>query len=180
MVIKMKILIVIDMQNDFLHGALRNEEGIKIIPAVISKIKEYKENGDVVIATRDTHHDDYMQTQEGINLPVEHCIKNTYGWEINAEISKELNDSLIFDKPTFGSLELASYLKEQYSNFEKELEIELVGVCTDICVISNAMLIKANFPEARVTVLKDLCAGVTIASHDNALNAMKMCQINIK
>lgn len=176
----MKILLVIDMQNDFLNGALRNEEGIKIIPNIVKKILEYKENSDVVIATRDTHYDDYLQTQEGINLPVEHCIKNTYGWEINAEISKELNDSLIFDKPTFGSLELASYLREKYLDLGSDLEIEMVGVCTDICVISNALLIKASLPEAHITVLKELCAGVTINSHNNALEAMKMCQINIK
>lgn len=174
----MKILLVIDMQNDFLHGALRNEEGIKIIPSVVEIIKEYKKNNDVVIATRDTHNSDYLLTQEGINLPVSHCIKDSYGWEINEEISNVLGDSIIFDKPVFGSMDLALFLKEKYMH-EKELEITLVGVCTDICVISNAMLIKAALPEAKIVVLKDLCAGVTISSHNNALNAMAMCQIKI-
>ena len=176
----MKILIVIDMQNDFLHGALRNEEGIKIIPNVIEKIKEYKNATDVIIATKDTHYPDYLNTQEGKNLPVVHCVKDTYGWEINEDILKELDGCLIFEKPTFGSLELAEYLKEKYYRIQNDLHIEIVGVCTDICVISNAMLIKATLPEAHITVLKDLCAGVTIESHNNALNAMKMCQINIK
>ena len=176
----MKILLVIDMQNDFLYGALRNEEGIKIIPSVVNKIKEYKVNNDLVIATRDTHYDNYLETQEGINLPVTHCIKDTYGWEINDSVKEVLTDSLVIDKPVFGSMELALYLKDKYESIQKELEIELVGVCTDICVISNAMLIKSSLPEAKITVLKDLCAGVTVDSHNNALNAMRMCQINIK
>lgn len=176
----MKLLIAIDMQNDFLHGALRNEEGINIIPKVVNKIKEYKENNNIVIATRDTHETNYLETQEGFNLPVTHCIKGTEGWQINEDILEVLGDSLIFDKPTFGSLELAKYLRENYLNLQNELEIEMLGVCTDICVISNAMLIKASLPEAKITVLKDLCAGVTLESHKNALEAMKMCQINVK
>lgn len=176
----MKILLVIDMQNDFLNGALRNEEGIKIIPNIVKKILEYKGKNYLVIATRDTHEENYMQTQEGINLPTMHCIKDTEGWQIDDDINKVLNDSLIFDKPTFGSLELASYLREKYLDLGSDLEIEMVGVCTDICVISNALLIKASLPEAHITVLKELCAGVTINSHNNALEAMKMCQINIK
>jgi nicotinamidase-related amidase len=176
----MKILIVIDMQNDFLHGALRNEEGIKIIPNVVSKVKEYKAENNLVIATRDTHEENYLETQEGLNLPVTHCIKGTNGWQINKDILEVLGDSLIFDKPSFGSLELARYLREIYFDSQKELEIEMLGVCTDICVISNAMLIKASLPEVKITVLKDLCAGVTIESHKNALEAMKMCQINVK
>lgn len=175
----MKILIVIDMQNDFLHGALRNEEGIKIIPNVVNKINEYKKNNYPIIATKDTHYDNYLNTQEGINLPVTHCIINTLGWEINNEVKESLGDVLVFNKPTFGSLELANYLKDTYKKCEKSLEIELIGVCTDICVISNAMLIKASLPEAKVIVDASCCRGVTPESHQTALNAMKSCQINI-
>ena len=175
----MKILLVIDMQNDFLHGALKNEEGIKIIPRVVEIIKEYKKNNDLIVATRDTHYNNYLNTQEGINLPVVHCIKDTYGWQINEDIKKALGDAVIFDKPAFGSVDLALYLKEKYNNVQKELEITLVGVCTDICVISNAMLIKASLPEAKINVLKDLCAGVSAESHNNALKAMESCQINV-
>ncbi len=174
----MKILVVIDMQNDFLTGALRNEEGIKIIPNVIEKIKEYKKNNDIIIATRDTHHPDYLNTQEGINLPVPHCIKDTFGWEINNDILSLLEGSKIFDKPSFGSVDLAEYLSDNYEN-SSNLEIELVGVCTDICVISNAMLIKAYMPECQVIVDGSATAGVTVESHLNALNAMEMCQIKI-
>ena len=176
----MKILLVIDMQNDFLEGALRNEEGIKIIPKVVEKINEYKRNNDIVIATLDTHQTNYLDTQEGKNLPVTHCVKDTYGWQIQKDIMEALGDALVFEKPTFGSTKLASYLKEKYEKIQSELEIEIIGVCTDICVISNAMLIKANLPESHITVLKDLCAGVTVESHQNALKAMSTCQITIK
>ena len=112
----MKILVVVDMQNDFLTGALRNEEGIKIIPNVINKIKEYKNNGYDVIATRDTHYENYLETQEGINLPFVHCIKDSFGWEINDQIKEVLGECLIFDKPTFGSIELAHYLSNKYKS----------------------------------------------------------------
>ena len=174
----MKVLIVIDMQNDFLDGALRNEEGIKIIPNVCEKIKEYKANGDVVIATRDTHSDEYLNTQEGKRLPIEHCIKDSEGWEINSDVNEALGNSLKFDKPSFGSIDLANYLKEEYEG-EDNLEIELVGVCTDICVISNAIVIKASLPEARVIVDAACTAGISKEGHQNALNAMKVCQIDV-
>lgn len=198
----MKILIVVDMQNDFLHGALRNEEGIKIIPGVIQRIKEYQAENKIIIATRDTHEKDYLNTQEGKKLPVEHCIRYSHGWRINEQIEEALGEihiysrqvfparemqglpnaftySIIIDKPTFGSVELAGYLKKCYSKVQSKLQIELVGVCTDICVISNAMLIKACLPEARVCVNASLCAGVTVESHQNALKAMSACQIEI-
>lgn len=176
----MKILIVIDMQNDFLHGSLRNEEGIKIIPNVINKIKEYKANGDIIIATRDTHDTSYLETLEGVNLPVSHCILGTEGWEINSDVKEALGDVAIFDKPTFGSIDLADYLVEEYLDNQSDLEIELVGVCTDICVLSNAILIKANLPEAKIYVDSSCCAGVTIEAHNAALMAMSSCQIKIK
>lgn len=175
----MKILVVIDMQNDFLEGTLRNEEGIKIIPNVVNKIKEYKSNGHTVIATRDTHDISYLQTQEGKNLPVIHCVKKSDGWKINKDVSEALGDVLIFDKPTFGSLELANWLKSNYENVQTELEIELVGVCTDICVVSNAILIKAHLPEAKIICDASCCAGVTTEAHKNAILTMKSCQIDI-
>ena len=174
-----KLLIVVDMQNDFLDGALRNEDGIRIIPNVVAKIKEYKEKGYEIIATRDTHKTNYLNTQEGTKLPVTHCIKNTQGWEINSDVAKELGDALIFDKQAFGSPELVDYLLSNHNSSDKELTIELIGVCTDICVISNAMLIKSSFPEANISVDASCCAGVTKDSHKNALNAMKCCHINI-
>ena len=175
----MKILIVVDMQNDFLEGSLRNEEGIKIIDNVVKKINDYNKNGYDIIATRDTHTINYLNTQEGKNLPVVHCVKNTLGWEINKDIKEALKEVLIFDKPSFGSLDLANYLKEKYENNQNEIEIELVGVCTDICVISNALLIKASLPEVKMYVDASCCAGVSIESHKSALSAMKSCQIEI-
>ena len=129
-----------------------------------------------VIFTRDTHFDNYMETQEGRNLPVPHCIKGTEGWQIDKKLEALRTDEMkVFDKPTFGSVELAAYLKEN-----KEVEqVTIVGLWTDICVISNALLIKANLPEVEITVLEKCCAGVTPQSHKNALEAMKMCQIKI-
>lgn len=175
----MKVLIVIDMQNDFLHGALRNEQGIQIIPKVVEKIKECKKQSYEIIATRDTHGENYLNTQEGQNLPVVHCVKGSYGWEINSDVSGALENCLIFDKPTFGSTELANYLKNRYSSCESETQFELVGVCTDICVISNANLIKAVLPESKIFVHSKLCAGVSPKSHETALLAMQSCQIKI-
>lgn len=170
----MKVLIVVDMQKDFIDGSLGSNEAVKIVPYVQNKISEYQKNKDVVFFTRDTHYEGYLETQEGRNLPVEHCIKNTPGWEIAEELLVE--DAKIYDKPTFGSIELAESMRENYP----EAEFELVGLCTDICVISNAMLLKAYLPENQITVDAKGCAGVTVESHENALKAMKMCQINIK
>lgn len=169
---KRRILAVIDMQNDFLSGALKNEEAMKIVSKVKKKIEEW--DGEVIF-TRDTHHENYFETQEGKNLPIKHCIENTSGWEI----SKELNCAQvckIFDKNTFGSIELAKWLKEREAQIE---EIQFVGVCTDICVISNAMLAKAFVPECLISVDAQCCAGVTVQNHINALNAMESCQIKI-
>ena len=170
----MRILLVIDMQNDFIDGALGTKEAQAIVGNVKAKIEEYRKKGDTVIFTRDTHGEDYMTTQEGKNLPVPHCIKGTEGWEISAEL--DVGDSLIIDKPTFGSKELSEYL----SGVEGLSEVELIGLCTDICVISNAMLIKAFMPEVKVSVDGSCCAGVTPESHSNALDSMKMCQIEIR
>lgn len=169
----MKILVVVDMQNDFIDGALGTAEAVAIVPSVIEKIKSYEKNGDLVIYTKDTHTEEYLKTSEGINLPVEHCIKGTFGHDIPANILR--SHELIFEKPTFGSLALAEYLHTL--DFD---EVELIGVCTDICVISNALLIKANFPEKTVAVDSSCSAGVTPDTHNAALTTMKMCQIKVK
>lgn len=169
----MKILVVVDMQNDFIDGSLGTAEAQAIVPNVIKKIKEYEENGDTVIYTKDTHFDDYLNTSEGRNLPVRHCIKGTAGHDIPADILR--SHTLIFEKPTFGSTELADYLHGV--EFD---EVELIGLCTDICVISNALLIKAHFPERTVSLDSLCCAGVTPETHNAALMTMKMCQINVK
>jgi nicotinamidase-related amidase len=168
-----KLLIVIDMQNDFIDGALGTAEAALIVPAVADKIRLYREAGDDIIFTRDTHHEDYLDTQEGRLLPVLHCVENTGGWNITAELNT--HGSLIFDKKSFGSIELAEYVAEHV----KPDKIELIGVCTDICVIANAMILKAKMPEITISVDAECCAGVTPERHNNALNAMQACQMNI-
>lgn len=171
-----KILVVVDMQNDFIDGALGTKEAVAIVPKVVEKIKQYDPWN--VYLTRDTHYENYLDTQEGRNLPVQHCIEGTPGWEICgavAEVTK--NAAFICNKPTFGSAALASRLMIERA--QEGLEIEMVGLCTDICVISNALLLKAAMPEAPITVDASCCAGVTPESHKNALEAMKMCQIKI-
>lgn len=170
----MKLLVVIDMQNDFIDGALGTPEAVAIVEKVRAKTEEYKKAGYPVIYTRDTHPESYAETLEGKNLPVPHCIKGTKGWEITEKLVTE--GCKIIDKPTFGSTELGEYVR----GFKDIEEIELVGLCTDICVISNALLIKANLPETKITVDSSCCAGVTPESHSNALSSMKMCQIEIK
>lgn len=166
-----KLLVVIDMQNDFIDGALGTEEAREIVPDVCEKIEEF--DGEVVF-TMDTHSEIYSETQEGRKLPVPHCIKGTKGWELNIGV-KELSEGCkIFEKPTFGSIELANYIADGEYDV-----VELIGVCTDICVISNALLIKAFVPEVPVIVDSFCCAGVTVESHLKALDTMKACQIEI-
>lgn len=170
------ILVVIDMQNDFIDGALGTKEAQAIVTDVADCIKKALDRGDEVIYTRDTHFDNYMDTQEGRNLPVPHCIKGTAGWEIRDELKAlQSDDTKVFDKLTFGSVELATYLK----TVDGLESVTLIGLCTDICVISNAMVIKANLPETEINVIENCCAGVTPQSHKNALEAMKMCQIKV-
>ncbi len=166
-----KLLLVIDMQNDFIDGALGTKEAVSIVPYV----KEVIQNFDgKVLFTRDTHFENYMDTQEGHNLPVPHCIKGTEGWEICPELKVLCTEEPI-DKITFGSMELPNVVKKI-----PDLEsITLIGLCTDICVISNAMIMKAFYPELPIIVDAKACAGVTPESHQNALNAMKMCQIHV-
>ena len=165
-----KVLIVVDMQNDFVDGALGTKEAEKIVPDVINKVKSAVNNNDGVIFTKDTHYNDYLSTAEGKNLPVEHCIKGSKGWEIIPGLSAYAKK--VIEKNTFGSINLP----EEVENYD---EIELVGLCTDICVISNALLLKAYFPEKSISVDASCCAGVTLESHNNALEAMKMCHIKI-
>jgi len=177
---KMKILVVVDMQNDFIDGALGTREAQVIVPEVIKKIQAFEGR---VIFTRDTHEENYMDTQEGKNLPVVHCVRGTKGWELHPQIDALRKEEPV-DKPTFGSTALGSLLLEQDNELKEKgekgiEEITLIGLCTDICVISNAMLIKAFLPEVPVVVDAKCCAGVTPESHENALEAMKMCQIQI-
>ena len=170
-----KILIVVDMQNDFIDGALGTPEAVAILPKVKNKIETFDGK---VIFTRDTHTDDYMNTAEGKNLPVPHCIKDTHGWQIADALLPYTKDAIIIDKPTFGSIALAELLQKEDQN-EAIDEVTLIGLCTDICVISNAMLAKAALPEITVSVDASCCAGVTPESHDRALAAMQVCQIKI-
>ena len=171
----MNYLIVVDMQNDFITGSLGTKEAEAILPKVIDKVKDFD---GTVVYTKDTHGKDYMTTQEGKNLPVEHCMEGTWGWELAGELEVLSKPNKVFNKPTFGSLELAKYLVEEN---EKETieEIELCGLCTDICVISNAFVIKASLTEVPVSVDASCCAGVTPESHLNALAAMKICQVAV-
>lgn len=169
-----ELLVVVDMQKDFVDGALGTKEAQKIVENVVHKVKEAKECGKNVIFTMDTHYQDYLQTQEGRNLPIAHCIKGTPGWELIPELQGLKEGCLVLEKPTFGSTNLIhTAVKNGYET------IELIGLCTDICVISNAMILKSTLPEAVITVDASCCAGVTVESHKNALEAMKMCQINI-
>ncbi|MBE6945304.1 MAG: cysteine hydrolase [Ruminococcaceae bacterium] len=169
----MKLLIVVDMQRDFIDGCLGTKEAQAVVEPIREKILRYRASGDMVIFTRDTHGEDYMNTQEGRNLPIPHCIKGSAGWGIHDRLPVE--DSAVVDKPSFGSPALAHMV----SGLENIESIELVGVCTDICVISNAMLLKAALPEVPVAVDSTCCAGVTPESHETALKAMTACQIQI-
>ncbi|HBR05411.1 MAG TPA: amidase [Lachnospiraceae bacterium] len=170
----MKVLLVIDMQNDFIDGALGTKEAVAIVPNVIKKIKEFD---GVVYATRDTHEENYLDTQEGKNLPVKHCVRGSEGWQIQKDIQALLKTEPI-DKPTFGSTKLGELLVKENEK-EKIESITLVGLCTDICVISNAMIAKANLPEVPIYVDAACCAGVTPESHKRALAAMGPCQIHV-
>ena len=167
----MKLLIVVDMQNDFIDGALGTKEAVAIVPNVKNKIAEYKKNGDKIIFTRDTHQTNYLQTSEGKKLPVEHCIENSDGWQI----AKAVEDvsCLHIDKPNFGWLDWSRFDMQDVES------IELIGLCTDICVVSNALILKAAYPDIPISVDASCCAGVTPESHEAALLTMKMCQVDI-
>ena len=170
-----RLLVVVDMQKDFVDGALGTKEALAIVPAVVEKIKSY-DAGDVFF-TKDTHQKDYMSTQEGSNLPVEHCIEGTPGWELDKDVAEVLRGSKVVNKPTFGSTDLARMIGDIASG--EEIEIELIGLCTDICVVSNALLLKACMPEVKISVDSACCAGVTPEKHEAALETMRSCQINV-
>ena len=189
-----KVLVVVDMQNDFITGVLGTEEAKAITPKVAQYIRDHADKDTVLFFTRDTHDADYLNTQEGKKLPIPHCLKDTYGWELAPEMEEVIYDTRdkysdfdtyfpyvsdhIIDKPTFGSIDLQNllYVLDEEDDVK---EITLLGVCTDICVISNAMLAKATLPEATVKVVADCCAGVSPETHKTALEAMKLCQIDI-
>ena len=171
----MKVLVVVDMQNDFIDGALGTPEAAAIVPNAAAKIRAWD---GPVYATQDTHQADYLETQEGRNLPVTHCVEGTHGWEIAPAVREAMTDFTCLTKPAFGCRSLAEtmVIVNQHQPIE---EIVLIGLCTDICVISNALVLKAFLPEVPIAVDAACCAGVTPESHRNALAAMKMCQINI-
>lgn len=167
----MKTLIVVDMQNDFIDGSLGSKEAQAIIPDVKKKIKEYSDRGDMIIFTRDTHNEGYLNTAEGRKLPVKHCIENTDGWQIYDGL--EVKDCSYINKNTFGWTHWGVY------GFKKEDEIELIGLDSDICVVSNALILKAMFPETEIIVDASCCAGSTPERHKAAMEVMKSCQINV-
>ena len=166
----MKILIVVDMQKDFIDGSLGSKEAVAIVENVKNRIKDFDGK---VFFTRDTHQPDYLNTFEGKNLPVEHCIENTPGWEICAELKELADKATVINKPTFGYTDWASLIGEQPES------IEICGLCTDICVISNALILRAIYPEVPMTADSSCCAGVTPEKHEAALNVMESCQIKV-
>ncbi len=169
-------LVVVDMQVDFITGALGTPEAVEIVPEVCARIRKAADEGADILCTMDTHADSYLTTQEGIKLPVPHCIKGTPGWALCPEVLDCLPESaVVFEKPTFGSRALFEYAAQKGYD-----HIELCGLCTDICVISNALGLKAFLPEAGVTVAAACCAGVTPESHENALQSMRACQIEVE
>lgn len=173
----MKTLIIVDMQNDFITGSLGSLECQCIVPAVVERLKEALENNERIIFTRDTHTEDYLNTPEGIKLPVKHCIKGSFGWDIIPElrfpITKDQNRNILFiDKPIFGSVDLLKKINDND-------EIEFCGVCTDICVVSNALMAKSFYPNAKISVDPKCCAGTTINNHLSAIDVMRSCQIDI-
>lgn len=171
-----KILVVVDMQKDFVDGALGTAEAVRIVGNVVKKINSF--DGEIIV-TYDTHFENYLNTSEGEKLPVEHCIKGTAGWNLDSDVQSALEKRKYrtVEKLTFGSVELPSVVGEITKG--EEFSIELVGLCTDICVVSNALILKASYPEVPITVDSSCCAGVTPETHNSALTTMKMCQINV-
>ena len=173
-----KFLIVVDMQKDFIDGSLGTKEAQAIVPAAAARIRACREDGWEVIATLDTHGEDYLGTSEGRKLPVVHCVKGTPGWELDPAVRDALGDGMTLEKPTFGSVRLPGIIAGKVSEGDRVV-ISLLGLCTDICVVSNALLLKANFPEAEISVSAECCAGVTPEKHLAALETMRSCQIDI-
>lgn len=170
-----KILVVVDMQNDFIDGSLGTAEAVAIVPAVKEKITAAVAEGKEIIFTRDTHGVDYLSTFEGKYLPVEHCIEGTFGWEIRKELEEAAKDAVVYNKPTFGITDW----KEKLGDLTEEDEIEVCGLCTDICVLSNALILRAYYPFVEITVDAKACAGVTPDTHNAALASMGCCQIQV-
>ena len=170
------LLVVVDIQKDFVDGALGTAEAVAIVENAAKKIREF--DGEIFV-TYDTHFENYMETAEGAKLPVPHCIKGTEGWELNADIADALANKkyTAVEKITFGSTELPELVKKAVG--DEDFDVTLIGLCTDICVVSNALILKANFPEKEVYVDAACCAGVTVDTHNAALTTMKMCQINV-
>ena len=173
-----KILVAVDLQNDFIDGALGTKEAEAIVPAAAARIREWREAGADIFATLDTHEANYAETQEGKRLPVPHCIRGTEGWQLNPVIREALGECTLVEKPTFGSIRLPELIREKIGD-GKGATIELIGLCTDICVVSNALLLKAAFPETEIRVNSACCAGVTPEKHRAALETMASCQIDI-
>lgn len=172
-----KYLLVIDMQNDFIDGVLGTKEACAIVPNVVKHLHAAEGEGREIIFTQDTHHTDYLQKAEGKLLPVPHCIACTKGWQLHPSMTPFAKH--ISRKPTFGSIELVEEIKQVAQKDGINLDIALCGVCTDICVVSNALLLRAHFPEATLRVYADACAGVTPASHDAALMVMRACHVQV-
>lgn len=174
-----KLLIVVDMQRDFVDGALGTPEAQAILPRVVNKIRAYQAAGDSIVLTMDTHPAHYLETQEGRHLPVTHCVKDTEGWQLHPAIAEAVagRDYKIYEKPAFGSAELAEDVKNGL--YSEMTEIELVGLCTDICVVSNALLLKTMLPELPLHVDASCCAGVRPESHEAALTVLEMCQVKL-
>ncbi len=170
-------LVVVDMQKDFVDGSLGTSEAVAIVPNVVEKIKSFE--GEIFV-TFDTHFEDYLSTAEGQKLPVEHCIKGTQGFELNKEVEKALEGKgyTEVEKLTFGSVELPKLIEKCADG--EDFTVELIGLCTDICVVSNALILKANFPERKISVDSTCCAGVTPKTHEAALSTMRMCQIDVE
>lgn len=170
-----KVLVVVDMQNDFIDGSLGTKEAVAVLPYVLREIRD--ESYDYIFATLDTHTKEYLQTMEGKNLPIEHCIKGTKGWQLNPMVKNELDkkDPVYVEKPTFGSEQLVKDMIQLNPD-----EITLVGLCTDICVISNALLLRTALHETPIHVVAEACAGVTVEKHEAALMVMVSCQIDVR
>ena len=171
-----KILVVVDMQNDFIDGSLGTPEALAIVENVKKKISQYKQED--IFVTMDTHEENYLETQEGRMLPVAHCIRGTEGWQVRSDIAALLPEAHVYEKPSFASLRVAKEIAD-LAVWRKDIEIEIIGLCTDICVVSNALLLKSVMPEVPITVDPSCCAGVTPESHEAALTTMRMCQIRI-
>ena len=175
-----KVLVVIDMQNDFIDMALGSPEAQAIVPKVVNLIENWNEE-DKIVFTADTHQEDYLNTPEGLKLPVEHCIENSKGWQIHGDIlNVDIScEATFIRKPTFGSIDLIMFLQEEYDKNPLDFEVHFCGLCTDICVVSNVLMTKAFFPNIKIVLHADCCAGVTPEKHQAAIETMKSCQIDV-